>query len=128
MAGESKTADQKVGTYRTDGQGIQQPVYDPTKATEGKKLASNSVAARRKRAAASAAPAGPAAAPSAPAPAAPAAATVDPLDFSSFGAEGKDGADAFSSEVGFGEMKGTFWLEETGAIVKVAVTYLLSHS
>ena len=48
---EDKKKDSRVGSYRTDGQGIQETVYDPTKATEGKKLASNSVAARRKRAA-----------------------------------------------------------------------------
>jgi hypothetical protein len=105
--GADASPEQKVGIYRTDGQGIQQPEYDPTKATEGKKLASNSVAARRKRAAASAAPTAPPAAAPAPAAAAPApaASPVDPLDFSSFG-EGKDGADAFGSGVGFGEMKG----------------------
>ncbi|CAJ1946300.1 unnamed protein product [Cylindrotheca closterium] len=54
---ESKTTEatdeERIGTFRTDGQGVQEAVYDPTKATEGKKLASNSVAARRKRAAAS---------------------------------------------------------------------------
>jgi hypothetical protein len=45
---------ERVGTFRTDGQGMMEGeiVHDPTKATEGKKLASNSVAARRKRAAA----------------------------------------------------------------------------
>lgn len=106
--GEHKEDKTRVGSYRTDGQGIQQPVYDPTKATEGKKLASNSVAARRKRAAAAAPPAGaPAAAPSPPpGPAvAAAASSADPLDFSSFG-EGKDDGEAFGAGVGFGEMKG----------------------
>lgn len=54
---ESKTTEtadtDRIGTFRTDGQGVQEAAYDPTKATEGKKLASNSVAARRKRAATS---------------------------------------------------------------------------
>lgn len=110
-AGDAKTEEQKedktrVGSYRTDGQGIQQPVYDPTKATEGKKLASNSVAARRKRAAAAQLPpAGPAAA-AAPSSTPAVTSSMDPLDFSSFGEEGKDGAEAFGTEVGFGEMKG----------------------
>ncbi len=101
---EQKDDKTRIGSYRTDGQGIQQPVYDPTKATEGKKLASNSVAARRKRAAAAHVPT---AAPAA-ASAAPAASSVDPLDFTSFGDDGKDASAAFSSEVGFGEMKGLF--------------------
>ena len=103
---EQKDDKERVGTYRVDGQGMQQPVYDPTKATEGKKLASNSVAARRKRAAATAAPAGT----SGTAPAAPASPSKDPLAFSSF--EGKDDGDTFGSEVGFGEMKGMLLVEE----------------
>lgn len=46
--------DTRIGKYRTDTQGYQESnIYDPTKVTEGKKLASNSVAARRKRAATS---------------------------------------------------------------------------
>ena len=104
---EQKDDKARIGTFRTDGQGIQQPVYDPTKATEGKKLASNSVAARRKRAAAAQAPLVPAS--STTPSAAPNSTVVDPLDFSSFGDEGKDNgaaAAAFASDVGFGEMKG----------------------
>ena len=49
------TADVRIGKFRTDAQGYRENIYDPTKATEGKKLATNSVAARRKRAAASSA-------------------------------------------------------------------------
>ena len=96
---EKEKKEERIGTYRTDGQGIQETIYDPTKATEGKKLASNSVAARRKRAAAST---------SAPAPApAPAPAKAsDPLAFGSF-ADGEAG-DAFGNDA-FGEMKGE-WL------------------
>lgn len=58
---QTESADsERIGTFRTDGQGILEPTYDPTKATEGKKLAKDSVAARRKRAATSgAAPASP---------------------------------------------------------------------
>lgn len=97
---EQKEDRTRIGSYRTDGQGIQQPVYDPTKATEGKKLASNSVAARRKRAAAAHLP------PTAPAAAASSTST-DPLDFSSFGDDGKEASAAFGTEVGFGEMKGS---------------------
>lgn len=96
--------EESVGTFRTDGQGIQETVYDPTKATVAKKLSSNSVAARRKRAAAqNTAPAA-----ATPAPAA-AATTADPLDFTSFneGADGGEagGADAFGAAT-FGEMTG----------------------
>eukprot|EP00934_Nitzschia_sp_Nitz4_P000202 Nitzschia sp. Nitz4//scaffold101_size76361//44631//46809//NITZ4_005605-RA/size76361-augustus-gene-0.12-mRNA-1//-1//CDS//3329532167//202//frame0 len=100
---DDKGDDSRKGSYRTDGQGIREVVYDPTKATEGKKLASNSVAARRKRAAATAAtfpPTAPTASAAAPAE------TSDPLDFTSFGAEGKVEDGAFASDVGFGEMKG----------------------
>mmetsp|Transcript_19326 Transcript_19326/g.56171 ORF Transcript_19326/g.56171 Transcript_19326/m.56171 type:complete len:635 (+) Transcript_19326:374-2278(+) len=97
---EKAKIDGRVGTYRTDGQGIQQPVYDPTKATEGKKLASNSVAARRKRAAAAHAPQ------PAPAAAAPAAPTKDPLAFSSFHDSVRAPTDSFAKDVSFGEMKG----------------------
>lgn len=87
----SESKKDEVGKYRTDGQGYQQPVYDPTKATEGKKLASNSVAARRKRAAAA----------NVPAPSAAAAPSAsDPLDWKG------DGDDTFGSGVGFGDMKG----------------------
>ena len=42
----------RVGTFRTDGQGVQETIYDPTKVSEAKKLPKDSVAARRKRAAA----------------------------------------------------------------------------
>jgi serine/threonine protein kinase len=47
------TQKETIGKFRIDSQGYQENLYDPTKATEAKKLASNSVAARRKRAAAS---------------------------------------------------------------------------
>eukprot|EP00529_Nitzschia_sp_RCC80_P016675 CAMPEP_0113451902 /NCGR_PEP_ID=MMETSP0014_2-20120614/6573_1 /TAXON_ID=2857 /ORGANISM="Nitzschia sp." /LENGTH=676 /DNA_ID=CAMNT_0000343263 /DNA_START=516 /DNA_END=2546 /DNA_ORIENTATION=- /assembly_acc=CAM_ASM_000159 len=110
---ESSTTE-RVGTYRTDAQGYQENLYDPTKATEGKKLASNSVAARRKRAAASTAPSGAAAAGSAAAPApssaapapalapapAPATSSADPLAFSNLQGSEDDGAAdvAFSSD------------------------------
>lgn len=100
---EEKT--ERVGTFRTDGQGIQETLYDPTKATEGKKLASNSVAARRKRAAAGTAalpPTAPAAS-STPAPAT-AASKDDPLAFSSFPSTRGDENIAFGAD--FGEMKG----------------------
>jgi hypothetical protein len=102
---------ERTGTYRTDGQGYQEPVYDPTKATEGKKLSSNSVAARRKRASAQTLPPTVPTASTSPVPPAPTAApSSDPLDFSSFNSsEGKDGADAFGGEVDFGEMKGEFF-------------------
>jgi hypothetical protein len=102
--GEESKAEESVGTFRTDGQGIQETVYDPTKATVAKKLSSNSVAARRKLAAAKSAAKPPTAATSAPA-----AAAADPLDFGSFneGTEGGDagGADAFGA-ASFGEMTG----------------------
>jgi hypothetical protein len=106
-------ADSRVGSYRTDGQGIQEPVYDPTKATEGKKLASNSVAARRKRAAAANAP---------PASAGPTRANEtssdDPLAFSSFRDEERLVADqAFGNEVGFGELKGEFGDSKEGTCI-----------
>ena len=52
---KTETGDERIGTFRTDGQGVQEAAYDPTKATEGKKLAKDSVAARRKKAATSAA-------------------------------------------------------------------------
>ena len=99
---------ERIGTYRTDGQGIQETLYDPTKATEGKKLASNSVAARRKRAAANTA-ALPPTAPSTTTPSALAMNTTtttdDPLAFSSFqGSNGGDDNISFGAD--FGEMKG----------------------
>ena len=102
---ESSTTE-RVGTYRTDAQGYQENLYDPTKATEGKKLASNSVAARRKRAAASTVPSGVAGAGSTAAPApssaapAPASTSADPLAFSNLQGSEDDGtADvAFSSD------------------------------
>jgi hypothetical protein len=118
-------SDEKVGTFRTDGQGVaQETVYDPTKATEAKKLSSNSVAARRKKAALGAK--GSAKPPTAPssnssaAVAAVAAAPVlssEPLEFSSSfhsrfsdksgGDSGEvDAGAAFSADVSFGDMKG----------------------
>lgn len=102
---EQKEEKARIGTFRTDGQGIQQPVYDPTKATEGKKLASNSVAARRKRAAAAQAPLATSTSTTTTS-AAPNTSVVDPLDFSSFGDDVKDNGAAFASDVGFGDMKG----------------------
>lgn len=108
-APKKEDEDLRKGSYRTDGQGIQQPVYDPTKATEGKKLASNSVAARRKRAAVSASHLPPTAPSSSSNPAsAPAADTADPLDFTAFGSGEKVDDSAFGSDVGFGEMKGSY--------------------
>jgi serine/threonine protein kinase len=104
--GEDAKKEEKIGTFRTDSQGYQETLYDPTKATEGKKLASNSVAARRKRAAASSASKPPTAPTSNPSAVSAATETPDPLAFSSFNEE-KGGGDAgFGSEVGFGEMKG----------------------
>jgi serine/threonine protein kinase len=108
--GDDAKTEEKIGTFRTDSQGYQETLYDPTKATEGKKLASNSVAARRKRAAASSASSS--LPPTAPTPTTSAVSTAtetpDPLAFSSFSEE-KGGGDAgFGSEVGFGEMKGEF--------------------
>lgn len=88
----------RVGSYRIDGQGRQEAIYDPTKATEGKKLASNSVAARR--AAAKAKPSRSAS----PVPAKtadPPAMTSDPFDFSSMHADGK-----IYAGNSFGELKG----------------------
>jgi hypothetical protein len=106
---EEANAEESVGTFRTDGQGIQETVYDPTKATVAKKLSSNSVAARRKRAAAqSSKPSTASSAATAAPAAAAAAAAADPLDFSSFqGSEGGEsgGTDAFGAGT-FGEMKG----------------------
>jgi len=109
-AKKESSSDERIGKFRTDAQGYQENIYDPTKATEGKKLASNSVAARRKRAAASSAAAAPTkAGASAPAPA-PASAdnstAADPLAFSALqGSEEVGAADlTFSSD--FGDMKG----------------------
>lgn len=104
-----KESDARVGAFRTDSQGYKENIYDPTKVTEGKKLASNSVAARRKRAAAaSGIPSGSAGAlPSAPAPApVGSSSTADPLAFSSFQEiEGEPASDvAFASD--FGDIKG----------------------
>jgi hypothetical protein len=100
---DEKKKEEKTGTYKTDGQGYQETLYDPTKATEGKKLASNSVAARRKRAAAGSASSAPTSNTSA---VSVATETPKPLAFSSISEE-KGGGDAgFGSEVGFGEMKG----------------------
>lgn len=116
------TNDDRAGTFRTDSQGYQENIYDPTKATEGKKLASNSVAARRKRAATAAVPAK---APiQTPAPTAKTS-EEDPLAFSSF--QGTDDAAtsdvAFSSD--FDNMKG----ELTSTIVLIfycSLTYTSS--
>jgi hypothetical protein len=95
---------QRIGTFRTDGQGIQETVYDPSKATEGKKLASNSVAARRKRAAAGTSALPPTVPSTTPSTTSATGTTEDPLTFTSF--QGSSGGDdvAFGSD--FGEMKG----------------------
>lgn len=113
---EEKEEKERIGTFRTDGQGLlNQPVYDPTKATEGKKLASNSVAARRKRAAASNTnlpPTAPTSTLSAPPPPTQSTAS-DPLSFGSFHSDFSKGSDK-EGDVGFGadfgEMKGK-WLQ-----------------
>lgn len=91
-------SDTRIGKFRTDAQGIRDDnLYDPSKATEGKKLASNSVAARRKRAAAASSTAVPNNPPSsAPAPA-------DPLTFSSIQGSEDEADVGFSS---FGDMNG----------------------
>ncbi|KAL3907118.1 MAG: hypothetical protein SGILL_009002, partial [Bacillariaceae sp.] len=110
---EAETKKDAVGTFRVDSQGYQENLYDPTKVAEGKKLAQNSVAARRKRAAGSAAPT-PAAAPAktpAPAPApAPASkpSAEDPLAFSALQGTEESGVSdvAFSSD--FGKMEGEY--------------------
>lgn len=101
---EGEKADsERVGTFRTDGQGIQEgeAVHDPTKATEGKKLASNSVAARRKRAATSSTIA--VAPPSPRTDHKEAATTSDPIDFA--------GAADFAFSADFSEMQGMFTLQ-----------------
>ena len=100
-------SDSRIGKFRTDSQGYRdENIYDPTKATEGKKLASNSVAARRKRAAASSA----AASSSGSSPTAPIRehpSSRDPLTFSSIQESGEQtGTDiAFSS---FGDLNREF--------------------
>jgi hypothetical protein len=105
----SKNDQGNVGRYRTDGQGIQQePVYDPTKATEGKKLASNSVAARRKRAAAAHVPTT-----TAGSTRSGETSSDDPLAFSSFRNETRVEGEGFGNEVGFGELKGEFENDES---------------
>jgi serine/threonine protein kinase len=88
------STDDRAGTFRTDSQGYQENMYDPTKATEGKKLASNSVAARRKRAATAAVPVN---SQSSNPPTAAKAPVDDPLAFSAL--QGTD--DAGASEVAF---------------------------
>lgn len=112
-AGKEPEKEKRVGAFRTDGQGVQEVIYDPTKVTEGKKLASNSVAARRKRAAASGASKPPTAPTSSAAPAPAAAVTSEPIDFGSFhsrfsdkSGEGGDGDQNAGFSSGFGDMKG----------------------
>ena len=114
-------SDARIGKFRTDSQGYRdENIYDPTKATEGKKLASNSVAARRKRAAVSTAAAStsgpsmnnatstpaPIPAPT-PAPTGQLPSSQDPLTFSSIqGSEEETTSDvAFSS---FGDLNREF--------------------
>lgn len=98
------TGEERVGTFRVDGQGYQENLYDPTKITEGKKLASNSVAARRKRAAASTTT--PTKTPAAGAAPAEKSTAADPLAFSELqGTEDVAASDiAFSSD--FDDLKG----------------------
>jgi len=97
--------DLRIGKFRTDAQGFRDDnLYDPSKVTEGKKLASNSVAARRKRAAVSSAAAPTTA--SAPNPSTGSSSPpVDPLLFSSIqGSEDENASDvAFSA---FGDLNG----------------------
>ncbi len=89
-------SDTKIGKFRTDAQGIRDDnVFDPSKATEGKKLAKDSVAARRKRAAAASSTA----APSNPT----SSTTTDPLTFSSIQSSDDEDDVGFSS---FGDMNG----------------------
>ncbi|KAG7366895.1 serine/threonine protein kinase [Nitzschia inconspicua] len=90
-------SDDRAGKFRTDSQGYQENIYDPTKVTEGKKLASNSVAARRKRAATAASPAKPPAPAHAPAPATKPSEVEDPLAFSAL----QETEDATTTDVAF---------------------------
>lgn len=97
-----KTAE---GKFRTDSQGFHgDNLYDPSKVTEGKKLASNSVAARRKRAAVSSAAASSSQGPATQSNPTPSS-SADPLTFSSIqGSEHETTSDvAFSS---FGDLNG----------------------
>jgi hypothetical protein len=102
---------EKLGTFRTDGQGIgEETVYDPTKATEGKKLAKDSVAARRKRAASALPPTAPTAASLSSPPPTTQGLKSEPMKFSSFRSDFSEGSDGkgdggFGTEA-FGEMKG----------------------
>jgi len=94
--------DARIGKFRTDSQGIHNDdnLYDPSKVTEGKKLASNSVAARRKRAAAAST-----AVPATTNPSSTSTSKSDPLTFSSI--QGSE--DGTTSDVGFsafGDMNG----------------------
>ena len=104
---EKPAEEGRAGTFRTDGQGVQDVVYDPTKATQAKKLDKNSAAARRMRAAAAASKPTNAPAPSSK-PSGNNNSVSDPLDFSAFddkSGEG-EGSMAFSDSKAFGEMKG----------------------
>lgn len=90
------SSDTRIGKFRTDAQGIRDDnVFNPSKATEGKKLAKDSVAARRKRAAAASSTA----APSNPT----SSTTTDPLTFSSIQSSDDEDDVGFSS---FGDMNG----------------------
>lgn len=106
MTSAGKKENPSIGKFRTDSQGFRdENIYDPSKVTEGKKLASNSVAARRKRAAvSSAAVTTPGPTPSQPAAPPP---STDPLLFSSIqGSEDETVSDvAFTS---FGDLNGKF--------------------
>jgi len=104
------SGDARIGKFRTDSQGFRdENIYDPAKATEGKKLASNSVAARRKRAAVSSAAAtsGPSPNNRASTPPPINQSSQDPLLFSSIQGSGDEAPSdvAFSS---FGEMNREF--------------------
>lgn len=89
---EKPDSEARIGSYRTDGQGTQEAVYDPTKKKEGKKLKANSAAARRRAAAtASTAPTSPK----------KSEAEEADLDFSSFPAS-KNGSDDFAFSADFG--------------------------
>ena len=122
MTSAGKKENPSIGKFRTDSQGFRdENIYDPSKVTEGKKLASNSVAARRKRAAvSSAAVTTPGPTPSQPA--APSSST-DPLLFSSIhGSEDETAPDvAFSS---FGDLNGKFCF----AIFKLLISIHIAFS
>lgn len=114
-----KKEDPSIGKFRTDSQGFRdENIYDPSKVTEGKKLASNSVAARRKRAAVSST----AVTTSGPTPSQPAApsSSTDPLHFSSIqGSEDETASDvAFTS---FGDLNGEIYLTIFKTLISINI-------